>query len=170
MQNDAKNLKDSKNAGSISVKDIMKKETAVCTPDMNIQNCAKLMLDNDCGEIPIVESEKSHKLIGVITDRDITCRVVAKGTDPRESYVKDYMTKNIYTVKENDNIDRCFQLMSEKQIRRLPVVDDNMNCIGIVSQAHIARYASEQKAGALAKSISRSHSSHKSTEHPSFTM
>lgn len=73
------------------------------------------------------------------------------------------MTKEICTVKENDDLECCTQLMSQKQIRRLPVVDEELNCIGLISQAHIARYASIQKAGELAKDISNSHTAEKST-------
>lgn len=141
------------------VGEIMTKDVAVCSSHTNIKDCANLMVENDCGEIPVVEGEGSQKLVGVITDRDITCRVVAKGLDPSVVEVKDYMTKNIYTVKEKDDLERCYQLMSENQVRRLPVIDDSMNCIGIISQAHAARHSSEQKAGELAKDLSRSHSS-----------
>jgi len=141
------------------VSEIMSKNIAVCFPDMNIKECANLMVQNDCGEIPVVGSEADKKLIGVITDRDITCRVVANGINPCEAKVKDYMTKNIYTVKIDDDLEYCQQLMSEHQVRRLPVVDDKMVCIGIVSQAHAARHASKEGAGELAKDLSRSRSS-----------
>lgn len=146
------------------VKDIMTKDVAVCSLDSKIKECANLMVDNDCGEIPIVASQNDKKLVGVITDRDITCRVVAGGIDPNEAKVKDYMTKNIYTVRVDDNLEHCQQLMSEYQVRRLPVVDENMNCIGLVSQAHAARHISEQEAGELAKNLSRSHSENTPTQ------
>jgi len=157
---ESKNFMHSTQNRHVIAKEVMTKNAAVCSPDMSIKDCANLMLENDCGEIPIVESDKNCKLVGVITDRDITCRVVAKGKDPINARVKDFMTKDIFTVKENDDLERCAQLMSEKQVRRLPVVDEKMNVVGIVSQAHVARYASIQKAGELAKNISRSRSSH----------
>lgn len=134
------------------VEEIMTKNVAVCMPSTTISECAKLMLDNDCGEIPVVDEEGT--IAGVITDRDITCRVVAKGEDPTTAEVSHYMTKGVTTIKKEDDIQLCQQLMSDNQVRRLPVVDDEMHCIGIVSQAHIARKSSRQEAGNLAKSLS----------------
>lgn len=148
------------NSKSLAVKDIMQPNAALSTPNMTLKDCANLMVKNDCGEIPIVESEKNKKLVGVITDRDIICRAVAKGLNPEKTIINDFMTKeDIYTVKENDKIDKCSQLMSEKKVRRLPVVDEKMNCVGIISQAHIARYGSVEEAGELIKNISQSNKS-----------
>jgi CBS domain-containing protein len=146
------------------VEEVMTKDVAVCTPNTVIKDCANLMVKEDCGEIPIVESNENKKLVGVITDRDITCRVVAKGIDPSNAKVEDYMTEKVFTVKKEDDLERSSQLMSEKQVRRLPVVDDNMNCIGIVSQAHIARHFSEEKAGELAKDLSEPHEQNQGEE------
>jgi len=141
------------------VKDIMKKDVAVCTPDKSVQECASLMVENDCGEIPVVQSKEDYTLVGVITDRDIACRVVAKGVEPAKAKVRDYMTKDVYTVSEQDDLNHCNELMSTHQVRRLPVVDDDRTCVGIISQAHAARHLSEEEAGGLAKDLSRSRNS-----------
>ncbi len=137
----------------MQVQEIMKENAAICSTGTNIKDCANLMVKNDCGEIPVVESEQKKRIIGVITDRDIACRVVAKGVNPAEAKVEDYMTKNIFTVKRDDDLEQCQKLMSEHQVRRLPVVDENMNFIGIVSHSHAIQNTSEQEAGKLEKNI-----------------
>ncbi len=146
------------------VSEIMTKDLAVCMPNSTIKDCANLMLKNDCGEIPVVNTKDAKKLIGVITDRDITCRVVAQGVDPAQAQVKDFMTKCVYTIQKEDDLETCENLMSEHQVRRLPVVDENMCCIGLVSQAHIARHASKEKVGELAKELSMSRSAEHRTQ------
>lgn len=94
-----------------------------------------LMVEHDCGAIPVVEDERNRKPVGIVTDRDITCRTVAEGKNPLEMTVGDCMTGSCATVSQKDDVEDCCRIMEENQVRRVPVVDDG----GIVAQADIAR-------------------------------
>lgn len=128
------------------VKDLMTRNPVSCTPDADLKAVAKLMCDNSCGEIPVVESEQNKRTIGVITDRDITCRTVAQGKNPLELKAKDCMSSNPITVKQNADIQECVRLMEQHKIRRIPVVDEKGLLCGIVAQADIARKAPNKTA------------------------
>lgn len=136
------------------VKDIMTASPACCTADAGVQDAALLMVKHDCGEIPVIESEENPKPIGVITDRDIACRVVAAGRDLRETSARDCMSTPCVTVSLDATVEQCCGVLEENQIRRVPVVDESGNCCGIVAQADIARHASEQQAAQVLQEIS----------------
>ncbi len=119
-----------------------------------------MMVDNDCGAIPVVENESNKKPIGIITDRDITIRTVAIGKNPLELATRDAMTTSVFTVRENSDAEDCFNLMEEKQVRRVAVVDEAGACCGIVAQADVAEYGSNGDAAELVKEVSESESEH----------
>ena len=136
------------------VKEIMTDNPACCTPETNLQEVARLMLDNDCGAIPVIENKNNKRPIGVITDRDITVRAVAKGDNPLDLTVDAVMTKGIVTVKGDASIEECVRLMEDNQVRRIPVVDNNGGCIGMVAQADIA-VKTENKAENMVEEVSK---------------
>ena len=138
----------------MKVKDIMTSDPACCTPDTGLKDVARMMVENDCGEIPIVESEESQRPIGVITDRDIACRAVARGLNPLDLTAKDCMTSPCVTVTPETSVEECCQTMEEHQIRRVPVVDASGACCGIVAQADIARNASKRDTAEVVKEVS----------------
>src|SRR4051812_9979599 len=105
------------------VQDIMTENPACCTPDTGLQEVAKLMLDCDCGCIPVVDSGNSKMPVGMITDRDITCRVVAQGKNPLDLSARDAMTSTVVSVTPDTSLEDCMSLMEESQIRRIAVVD-----------------------------------------------
>lgn len=111
------------------------------------------MVECDCGEIPVVDAGK--KLIGVVTDRDIVCRVVAKGQDPCGQTAKDAMSQPVISVKEDCSLDDVVSTMEEHQIRRVPVVDGTGCVCGIISQADVALHAHEKETGEMVKEVSR---------------
>ncbi|ANC50719.1 hypothetical protein CP97_15028 (plasmid) [Aurantiacibacter atlanticus] len=113
------------------------------------------MVDNDCGQIPVVDD--SGALVGVVTDRDIACRCVAKGYSSDQS-VEEVMTSSPVTVSVNASVDECCAKMEDNQVRRLPVVDDEGKCCGIVAQADIARSAAEKETGDLVREVSEASS------------
>ena len=117
------------------VKDVMTPAPVCCNPDTKIDQVATLMLDQDCGIVPVC---KDSKLVGVITDRDITCRAVAKGMYPAAVAVRDVMTKTVHTIHQNEEVDAAIQLMEARQVRRLPVVDDAGHVVGIVAPSDLA--------------------------------
>jgi CBS domain-containing protein len=141
------------------VKDIMTENPACCTADTNLQEVAKLMLDNDCGCIPVVEDNNHKRPIGVVTDRDITIRTVAKGDNPLNMSAKSVMTKSVFTVTPETSVQECVDLMEEHQVRRVPVVDQNGNCIGMVAQADIAIKADESDAEDMVEEVSKASAS-----------
>ncbi len=143
----------------MKITDIMTKDPTCCTKDNTLQEVAKMMNDNDCGCIPVVENEDSKKPVGVITDRDITCRTVAEGKNPLELKVGDAMTANVETVKQDTSVEDCCNLMEEKQIRRVVVVDNDGKCCGIVAQADIAINANDQKTAEVVQKVSKAGSS-----------
>jgi len=96
------------------------------------------MCDQNVGSIPVVMDQDSRKLVGVITDRDLCCSVVANGLDPKATPIEKFMTLNPVTCREGENVENCERLMQEHQIRRIPIVDADDRVIGIVAQADLA--------------------------------
>lgn len=140
----------------MKVKDIMTKNPACCMPETKLQEAAKMMVDNDCGCIPVVEDNKNQKPVGMITDRDITIRTVADGKNPLEMTVGDVMSKNVITVTGDSSVEECCNLMEKNQVRRVAVVDENGGCCGIVAQADIAIKAEDSKTDKVVEKISKS--------------
>ena len=140
----------------MNVGEIMTKNPACCTAETPLQEVAQMMVDHDCGCIPIVDSEDSKIPVGVITDRDITCRVVAKGQNPLDLTAADAMTSTVVSVTPETSLEDCCNLMEESQIRRVAVVDENGACCGIIAQADIANNASDRKTAEVVQEVSKS--------------
>ncbi len=119
------------------VREIMTEQPACCTADTKLDEVARMMVDHDCGEIPVVDA--NDRVIGVITDRDIVCRVVAQGENPASHTVATCMSQPAITIDENASVDAAVSLMEKHMIRRVPVVTQQGQCAGILSQADIAR-------------------------------
>jgi CBS domain-containing protein len=134
-------------------KDIMTPEPQCCSRETTLNEVANLMVEADCGEIPITDG--SNRLIGVITDRDIVCRVVAKGKNPSTVTAGECMTEPVVVVNEDTKLDAVLSVMEENQIRRVPVVDASGCCCGIISQADIAMVARESETGELVREVSK---------------
>ena len=139
----------------MSIDNIMTRDPVCCTPDTPLQQVATLMLENDCGEIPIVNNLQERKLLGVITDRDIAVRAVAAGLDSATTATADVMTDSVITVRENEDVHEACEKMEEYQIRRVPVVDAQGCVIGIVAQADIALKTNENEAGEVVRDVSQ---------------
>lgn len=139
----------------MNVSEIMTKDPACCTPDTSLQEVAKMMVDSDCGCIPVVDSKDSKMPVGMITDRDITCRVVAKGQNPLDLTAQDAMTSTVVSVTPDTSIEDCCNLMEGSQIRRVAVVDANGACCGIVAQADVANNASGSKTAEVVQEVSK---------------
>lgn len=123
---------------SKNARDIMTDSPAVATAETTARDAARMMEDNDCGSLPVVESRDSMKLIGMVTDRDLAIRILGRGQDPNTP-IREAMTKNVSSVKQNDDLDAIEHIMSGQQVRRVPVVDDQGRVVGIVAQADLAR-------------------------------
>src|SRR5258705_10336839 len=131
----------------MQVKKVMTADPACCISETGLQEVAQMMVDHDCGEIPVVENEESKLPIGVITDRDIVCRTVARGLNPLDLTVADCLSQPCVTVTPEMSLEECSRIMEENQIRRVPVVDAGGACCGIVALADIALHAKKSGAG-----------------------
>jgi CBS domain-containing protein len=117
------------------VKDVMTISPKCCQPSDKLDFVAGLMLKHDCGIIPVCQATK---LVGVITDRDITCRAVATGKISAVVPVSDVMTKTVTTIQQDQDVQTAIELMEAKQIRRLPVLDAQGNVVGILAPSDLA--------------------------------
>jgi CBS domain-containing protein len=138
----------------MQVKEVMTADPACCTSEDGLQKVAQMMVDNDCGEIPVVENKETNLPIGVITDRDIVCRIVARGLNPLDLTVDDCMSKPCVTVTPDMSVQECSRIMEENKIRRVPVVDAAGSCCGIVALADIALYVNRGVAAEVVKKVS----------------
>ena len=134
-------------------RDVMTSDPASCTPDTTLDRVAKLMRQNDCGEIPVVDA--SDQLIGVVTDRDIVCRVVAEGKNPVAYAAENCMSQPVVTVRADAPLDEVVSTMEKHQIRRVPVVDERGCCVGIIAQADVAWVGPEHEVAELVREVSR---------------
>jgi CBS domain-containing protein len=138
----------------MTVDRIMTRHPACCTPDTAVRDVARMMRDHDCGEIPLVQNPDEAVLLGVVTDRDIVCRLIAAGENPLELTAQACMSYPVITVRTGTTLDDCCRLMEAHQIRRIPVVDGDGVICGIVSQADIARQSSRSQTAEVVKEIS----------------
>jgi CBS domain-containing protein len=113
-----------------------------------------MMVDSDCGAIPVVESE-TQRVIGMVTDRDIVCRLVARGMNPVGISAEEIMTMPVIAVEPETDLKSCLAQMEARQVRRLPVVDGAGNLCGMVSQADVARVAGAEDTADLIKTVSK---------------
>jgi CBS domain-containing protein len=133
--------------------EIMTKNPECVTPDDSVMKAAQLMKSEDVGPIPIVRDGK--KLEGIITDRDLALKVVAKGLDPKTTSVESVMTGDVVTCKGNDDVQKALKLMQQHQVRRIPVVDGDDQLLGIIAQADVAtRLGNAQTTGQMVEQIS----------------
>lgn len=134
-------------------REIMTPAPQCCSGETLLNEVANLMVEADCGEIPITDA--ANRLIGVVTDRDIVCRVVAKGKNPAAVSAAECMTEPVVVVNEDTSLDDVLAVMEENQIRRVPVVDASGCCCGIISQADVALQARESQVGELVREVSK---------------
>ena len=134
---------------------IMTRNPACCMPDTKLREVARLMEQHDCGEIPVVEGEASGRPVGVVTDRDIVTKAIARGRNPLEMKARDCMTSPAVTMKAGARVGEVKKVMEDHRIRRVLVVDDTGRCVGIVSQADIALRASKGATAEVVKEVSK---------------
>ncbi len=134
-------------------RDIMTRDPACCTRGTTLDEVAKLMVRNNCGEIPIIDT--NDRIVGVITDRDIVCRVVAEGKNPIGYTAEMCMSQPVVTIREDTPLNQILSTMEAHQIRRVPVVNDGGICAGIISQADLALTGPEHQVAELVSKISK---------------
>ena len=134
------------------VTSVMTANPACCRRDTPLQQVAQLMIDHDCGQIPVVDA--GNKPVGVVTDRDIAIRIVAPGKDPGRATAADAMSTPCKTVTNSTSLRDCVCLMEAEQVRRIPVVDDAGALVGIVSIADIALAGKDEATAEIVKEVS----------------
>lgn len=123
----------------MQAREIMTEQPVCCLPSDSVMVVARTMRDNNLGLLPVVESQESKRLIGVVSDRDIVCRLVADGANCTTALAQQVMTVGkLWTVNPDDDVDDVIELMEEGQVRRIPVVDEHNRIQGIIATADIA--------------------------------
>jgi len=137
--------------------EVMTMNPACCLPNDTVLQLAQMMKDKDIGPVPIIENEQTRRLVGIVTDRDLALKVVAEGRDARTTTAAEVMTRKVVTCHAEDDLQKALEAMSEHQLRRIPVVDNDFRIIGIIAQADVAtRVDQPEKTAALVKGISQS--------------
>jgi len=137
-------------------RDVMTKDVVVCTPESTVSDVAQLMKTEDIGPVLIVDNEQSKTLVGIVTDRDVVLKVIADGKDPKTTRVGDVMSKKLVTTRPDDDVETAMKSMAQYQLRRIPVVGDNMKLMGIISQADVAtRVNAPEETAEVVKEISQ---------------
>jgi CBS domain-containing protein len=138
-------------------RDIMTKDPQCCRREETARRAAELMRDCDCGVLPVID--EARRVIGIVTDRDLAIRAIAMGKGP-ETRLAELMTPSARTCSADDDLRDVERVMAELQVRRIPIVDAGGRCLGIISQADIARAAgrdnsvSEQEIALVIEQIS----------------
>lgn len=143
----------------MQVSEAMTRDVRIARPDQSIRDAALIMADIDAGVVPIGENDR---LVGVITDRDIAIRAIARGKGP-DARIADVMSSDIKYCFEDEDIDDVMQNLGDQQLRRLPVVSRDKRLVGILSLADIAVKASDGAAGSALSGISRPGGRHSQT-------
>lgn len=134
----------------MKVRNVMTPDPIYCTPETPLVAVAKLMKDGDCGEIPVCRGEM---VVGVITDRDITCRTIAENRDPLQMTAVEIMTRLVVTTTPGEDLENAIRVMEEEKVRRLPVVDQDERLVGMLSATDVVAF-SERKGGELLRRVS----------------
>jgi CBS domain-containing protein len=136
-------------------RDVMTREPVCCEPADSVTAAAEMMRHHDVGSLPVVDSRESRRLVGIVTDRDLVTKVVAGNRNVASATVQDAMTPNPASCGENDEVERAMSLMADRQVRRMPVVDESGRLSGIIAQADVAtRVNRDQTTGRLVEAIS----------------
>src|SRR3954447_9505952 len=134
----------------MKISEVMTRDVQTVRPDHPVQQAASFMLSADAGSIPVTDGQR---LIGMITDRDIAVRAIAKGYGP-DTPVRDVMTDEVICAREDDDVEDVASRMSEAQVRRLPVIDQDERLCGIVSLGDLSRETDDQTASEALEGVS----------------
>jgi CBS domain-containing protein len=143
---DGANIRDAMN-----VRDAMTPDPITCEPTTLLQQVATIMLDHDCAAVPIVSA---GEVIGIVTDRDIVCRAVARGMNAAVRPASEVMSSPLVAIHPDETFEEAAQVMRENHVHHLPVIDDHGTLLGIVAQSDLGRLMSNRELGQLARATS----------------
>jgi CBS domain-containing protein len=135
--------------------EVMTREPICCEAGDAVTRVAEIMKQQDIGSVPVVDSQSSRRLVGIVTDRDLVTKIVAGRREVASATVKDAMTSNPATCAEDDDVNKAVSMMAERQVRRMPVVDRQGRLTGIIAQADVAtRMHHDSKTAELVEAVS----------------
>jgi CBS domain-containing protein len=134
-----------------SIRDAMTSNPCAIDADKSVAYAAKMMRDEDVGFAPIV---KGDRLIGAVTDRDIAVKVVGEGKNPEATTVSEIASTDLVTVYPDQDLNEALRLMAQNQVRRLPVVGQDGELVGVLAQADVAQEADDAETGRMVEEIS----------------
>ncbi len=138
-------------------REVMTGNPVCCVPTDTVARVAKLMKTENIGSVPICEDRHGKQLLGIVTDRDLALQVVAENRDASSTKVQDIMTKGPLTCRADDDLQTALDAMKKHQVRRIPVIDDDHQLIGMISQADVAVHSNQpEKTAEVVEEISRS--------------
>lgn len=135
----------------MNVRDAMTPDPATCEPTTTLQLVATLMRDHDCAAVPIV---CAGEVVGIVTDRDIACRAVARGWNAAEIPASAIMSSPLVAIHPDETFDDAAQVMKENRVHHLPVIDEDGRLLGIIAQSDLGRRMSNRELGKLARETS----------------
>lgn len=139
----------------MKIREIMSREPACCVLNDSAQAVAKMLCDRNIGSLPVVADQQSKRLVGIITDRDLCCSVVARGIDAKATPIEKLITVTPVSCRDGENVEACERLMQQHQVRRIPIVDAENCVIGIVSQADLALKDKPERVSKTVTAISK---------------
>jgi len=135
---------------------VMTKQPVCCLPDDTVSKVAQLMQRDNVGSIPVIDNNETQKLVGIVTDRDLVLKVIAKGQDAKTTKVEAVMARQLVTCLADDDLQKALDAMAKHQLRRIPIVDGSHKILGIIAQADVAtRVNQPEKTAEMVKEISQ---------------
>jgi CBS domain-containing protein len=135
------------------IAEVMTERPRAVTPETSVREAARLMEQEDVGALPVVEG--GTRLVGIVTDRDVAIRVVARGLDPEETRVGEVASADLVALTPEHDLDEALKLMAHEQVRRLPIVVREYELVGMLAQADIARAGKDKPTGEVVEAISQ---------------
>ena len=139
----------------MKIREIMTRDPACCVLSDTAQTVAQILCDRNVGSMPVVADQQSRTLVGMITDRDLCCSVIAQGLDPKTTQIEKFISLPPLACRDGENVETCERLMQEHQVRRIPVIDAEDRIIGIVSQADLALHDKPERVSKTVAEISK---------------
>ena len=136
----------------MKVRDVMTHDVEIARPDDTLRTAAQMMNEYDTGALPVGENDR---LVGMVTDRDLAIRGIAKGLDPEKATIREVMTEQVHYCFEDDSVDAASDKMGELQVRRLLVLNRDKRLVGIISLGDVATGADDKDAGEALEQISQ---------------
>ena len=136
----------------MKVQDVMTSELEAIGATGSVSEAARMMRDADVGVVPVL---RDGRCVGIVTDRDITVRVTAEGKDPRTVRVEDVLTPDVISCRPDDDVERAAELMASNQVRRIAVLDDGQNLVGMLSLGDLATSKARARSEKVLEQVSK---------------